>query len=236
MEGFEKTKKNREMEESNQKIVRIIGVLFLVQMAAAVLSYSVILDPILYKPDFLAELAGSSTKVIIAMLSDLICGASVFAIAVLLYPILKRYSERIALWYVGQRLTELVGFMVSGFLLLSMLKIGQEIADLPGAESSVKSIAYYFRNARGNLQDISLLIYCLGAWPFYGLLYHYKLLPRFISAWGLVGVTLLFIEILANIFGTSVGGMMIMMPLGLNEIFLGIWLIIRGLNTSRSST
>lgn len=219
------------MKKSNRKLIRIVGILFLVQMAAAVLSYSVILDPILYQSDFLGALAANSTKVIIAMLSDLACGAAVFAIAVLLYPILKRYSERIALWYVGQRLTELVCFMVSGFLLLTLLNIGQEIADTAGAESlHEEHIALYFRSARGHVQDISLLVYCLGAWSFYGLLYHYQLVPRFISAWGFLGVTLLFIEILANVFGTSAGGMMIMMPLGLNEIFLGVWLIIKGLN------
>ena len=75
------------------KTARIVGVLFIVQMAAAVLSYSVILEPILYKANFLSELAANSTMVTMAMLFDLICGASVFAIAVLLFPILKQYSE-----------------------------------------------------------------------------------------------------------------------------------------------
>jgi hypothetical protein len=214
---------------SNQNAVRIVGVLFIVQMAAAVLSYSVILEPILYKADFLNELAANSTMVTMAMLFDLICGASVFAIAILLFPILKHFSERVALWYVGQRLTELVGFMVSGLLLLTLLKIGQDTANATEA-SHLEPIAIYLRNARGNIQNISLLVYCLGAWPFYGLLYYSRLIPRFISVWGLLGVTLLFIEIMASVFGTSAGGMMIMMLLGLNEIFLGIWLIAKGFN------
>lgn len=219
---------------STKMIVRIVGVFFIVQMTAAVLSYSVILEPILYKADFLRELSENSTMVTMAMLFDLICGASVFAIAVLLFPILKQYSERVALWYVGQRLTELVGFMVSGLFLMTLLKIGQETTGVPGAESShLEPIATYLRNARGNIQDISLLIYCLGAWPFYSLLYYSRLIPRIISVWGFVGVTLLFIEILSNTFGGSIGGIMIMgMPLGLNEIFLGIWLIVKGFNPS----
>ncbi|MGI9552455.1 MAG: DUF4386 domain-containing protein [Aurantibacter sp.] len=218
---------------SNQKTVKIVGILFLVQMLAAVLSYSVILEPILYKANFLNELSANSTMVIIAMLLDLICGASVFAIAILLFPILKHFNERVALWYVGQRLTEFMGFMVSGLLLLTLLKIGHDITNKSGLEPShTEAIATYLRNARGNLQNIALLIYCLGAWSFYGLLFYARLLPRFISVWGLLGVTLLFIEIMANVFGTSAGGMMIMMPLGLNEIFLGIWLIAKGFRPS----
>lgn len=218
---------------SNQTIVRIVGVLFLVQMTTAVISYSVILEPILSKPYFLNELAASPTRVRMAMLLDLICGAAVFAIAILLYPILKQYSERVALWYAGQRLTELVGFMVSGILLLTMLKIGQDlVGGAAGEASHLRELGLYLRSTRGSMQNISLLIYCLGAWSFYGLLFYSKLIPRFISIWGLLAVTLLFIEITANLFATSVGGLAIMMPLGLNEIFLGIWLIFKGFNLS----
>ena len=219
--------------DSNRKKVRIVGILFLVQMAAAVLSYSVILDPILYTENFLAELSANATMVTTAMFLDITCGASVFAIAVLLFPILKQLSERVALWYVGQRLTELVGFMISGLLLLTLLTMGQDLTNAAAVESAdVESLGRYLRDARGNIQDIALVVYCLGAWPFYRLLYSSRLIPRFISAWGFLAVTLLFIEIVSNIFGSSVGGMMIMMPLGLNEIFLGIWLIAKGFNSA----
>lgn len=211
---------------------RIVGGLFIVQMAAAALSHTVILQPILYKANFLTELSTNSTKVTLAMMLDLTCGAAVFGIAVLLFPILKRHSERVALWYMGQRLTELVGFMVSGLFLMTLLKIGQEI-DKIGADSvQLETIAIYLRNARGNVQNITLLIYCLGAWSFYGLLFYSRLVPRFISIWGFFGVTLLFVEMVSVIFGDSLGGILIMMPLGLNEIFLGVWLIIKSFNNS----
>ena len=77
---------------SNKKIVRIVGILFLVQMTAAILSYSVILDPILYKKDFLESLSMNNILVTTAVLLDLVVGLSVFGIAVLLYPILKKYN------------------------------------------------------------------------------------------------------------------------------------------------
>ncbi len=223
--------------KSNRNITRIVGVLFIVQMATAVISHSVILQPILYDTNFLGELAANSTMVRIAVIFDLICGASVLAISVLLFPVLKVFSERVAIWYIAQRLTELVSFMISGLLLLTMLKIGLDLTNGYASESNnVETLAIYLRNARGNILNISLLIYCLGAWSFYGLLYYSKLIPRFISLWGILGVTLLFIEILASVFGTSVGGIMIMLPLGLNEIFLGIWLIVKGFNQIQNTT
>lgn len=215
----------------SSSIAKLIGSLFIIQMVAAVFSYSVILEPILYSSNYLNDLATNSDMVILAMLLDLLCGAAVFGIAILFYPILKKASERIALWYVGQRLTEFVGFMVGGLILLTVLKIGTQIGSASLSEKEhLETVAYSLRNARGNIQDISLLIYCLGALSLYGLLFYIKLIPRFISVWGFVAVILLFIEILSNVYGTSIGGMMIMMPLGLNEVFLGIWLIAKGFN------
>lgn len=214
---------------NHNKIAKLIGTLFIVQMAAAVISYSVILEPILYSPNYLQDLSSNANIIRLAALLDLICGAAVFGIAVLFFPTLKQINERIALWYVGQRLTELVGFMVSGLLLFTILKIGTQTENALATEvTQLETIAYYFRNARGNIQNISLLIYCLGAWSLYGLLFHSRLIPRFISVWGLIAVTLLFFEIISNIYGTTVGGILIMMPLGLNEMFLGIWLIVKG--------
>jgi hypothetical protein len=222
---------------SQRKTARLVGMLFIIQLMVAIISYSVILEPILYRTDFLNELATRSTGVTMAMLLDLICGVAVFGIAILLYPILKVFSERVALFYAGQRLTELVGFMVGGFLLMTLLKIGHDIPGTSGTQATqLESIAVYLRQARGQLQNISLLIYCLGAWSFYGLLYYSKLVPRFISAWGFLAAILLFAEIMSNVFGSSLGGMLIMMPMGLNEIFLGIWLIVKGFNAAEGNS
>jgi hypothetical protein len=65
---------------------------------------------------------------------------------------------------------------------------------------------------------------------FYYLLYQSKLIPRFVSVWGFIGVALMlalnFLEIDMSV------GMVLALPIILNEIFLGIWLIVKGLNPS----
>jgi len=217
--------------KSNRNIAILVGILFIVQMITAVISIQFILDPILKDGNFLSELASNTKMTTFGMLLELICGISVFAIAVLLFPILKQFNERVAIWYVGQRVTELVCFMVSGIVILTLLKISQDILNKSIVESThLKTIANTLLNVRVNIQIISLLIYCFGAWSFYGLLYYSKIIPRFISVWGLLGVTLLFIEVLSNTFDISVGGILIMIPLGLNELFLGFWLILKGFN------
>jgi uncharacterized protein DUF4386 len=220
---------------NNKIIARSIGVLLIAQMTAAVLSYSVILPPILHKKDFLDSLSINSTLVTIAMLLDLAVGLSTFGIAVLLYPVLKKYSERMALWFLGLRLNEVINYVIGGVLLLTVLSIGVDYQQVDPSEAEhFEILSTYLLRARGNTQLIGLLIYCFGTSMLYYLLFHTKLIPRFISVWGLIGVILLFAEVISNIFNESLGGLIIMMPLGLNEIFFGIWLIIRGFNPTQT--
>ena len=218
-------------KNSLKKITRFVGVLFLVQMIAASVSHSAMLAPILREEDFLTSISTNSTTVTFAMLLDLLCGLAVFGISVLLYPILKKYNESIALWYVGLRLNEWICLMISGILLLTILSISRDFVQtgLP-ANSYLQALGKYLLDARGFTKILMLLGFCLSGIPFYYLLFKEKLLPRFISIWGMIGIGLLFIEVVSNIFGHSVGGILIMLPMGLNEIFLGIWLIVRGFN------
>jgi hypothetical protein len=202
-------------------------------MITASVSHSAILVPILNTSNFLANVSANSNKVIFAMLLDLVCGLSVFAISVILFPILKKFSESIALWYVGLRLNEWICAIISGVFLLTVLSISKEYVKAGEPEHSyLQTLGKYFLDARGITRTLMLLGFCFSASMFYYLLFKTKLLPRFISIWGLIGVVLLFIEIMSNIFDHSLGGIIIMLPMGLNEIFLGIWLIVKGFNPS----
>ena len=73
----------------------------------------------------------------------------------------------------------------------------------------------------------------LGALAFYYMLYQTRLVPRFISVWGLVAAIAVLATAMLDSFGISPG---ILDYLGvlmlLNELFLGVWLIVRGFNPS----
>jgi len=78
---------------------------------------------------------------------------------------------------------------------------------------------------------MTILVSCLPLFIFYLLLYQLKLVPRFISIWGIAAVPLLLIAVLLAIFDEDTY-MGLMAPGGLNQIFLGGWLIIKGFNSS----
>jgi hypothetical protein len=57
-----------------------------------------------------------------------------------------------------------------------------------------------------------------------------KLIPRFISIWGLIGAAVVLANGLLEWFGFAPGNLGVLMLL--NELFLGVWLIVRGFNPS----
>ena len=85
--------------------------------------------------------------------------------------------------------------------------------------------------ARSVLAEILIpLFFSLGTLLFYNLLYKSKIIPGFISAWGFIGGVL--ILILIFIKPGMIVNIVFVLPIILNEIFLGIWLIVKGFNPS----
>ncbi len=222
--------------QADQLLIKVAGGLLLLQMTTAIVSYSVILDPILYgSTDFLTAVSSNAMMVRLAALLDFITTLAYLGVAVILFPILKRYSERIALWFVSIRLSEFVTLTLSAIFLLSILSISQSyVAAVLPESASLQTLGKQLVNTRIHTQNLNLLAYCFGTSLLFYLLLTSRLIPRFISIWGLIGVAGLLTEIMMSLFGYSTEGFMyyLMMPIGLCEIFLGFWLIVKGLNLS----
>ena len=79
-------------------------------------------------------------------------------------------------------------------------------------------------------------VFSLGALMFYFLLYQSKLVPRFLSVWGLIGAPLLLVASLIRVFGLvslfSPIAALLALPIALNEMVLAVWLIVKGFNPS----
>jgi hypothetical protein len=217
---------------SNKKAARIAGALFLTAMVTSLFGGG-LLESILNAPDYLVSVSANTTQVLIGMSLELINGIAVVGIAVALFPILKRQDEGIALGYVGFRVIESVFCIVGAVIPLSLITLSQEYlkAGASADASSFQTLGALFIAARAHLAGLLIPIFFgLGALLFYYLLYQSKLIPRFISVWGFIGVALMltlnFLEIDMSV------GMILALPIILNEIFLGIWLIVKGFNPS----
>jgi hypothetical protein len=217
---------------SDRQTAIIVAVFFLIGYVVY-LPAAFLLESILTAPDYLISVSANQTQVIMGVLGELANAAAVAGIAILLFPILKKRNETLALWYVVFRALEAVVFIVADVNALSLITLSQEYAAAGAPDTS------YFQ-AAGTLalaqrywvtEVMSPIFFVLSALVFYYLLYQTELLPRFISIWGFIAVALL---IIGNVLGLpfSIIGLLLFLPIMSNEIFLAIWLIVKGFNPS----
>jgi hypothetical protein len=79
-------------------------------------------------------------------------------------------------------------------------------------------------------------VFCLGAVMFYYVVYRSRLVPRWLSGWGLVAAipypTAGLLHLLELIGPYSTVGVLMELPLALQEMVLAVWLIVKGFRPS----
>lgn len=221
---------------STKTIARIVGALFLTLMVAYTLGAIVLIDPILNAPDYLIGFSENKTRVITGVLLELINGIAYIGIAVLVFPILKKLNESLALLYVGLRIIEFAMQIVSDISPLLLTTLSQDFVNAGTPEaSSFQTLGALLQAERYWANQMVFIAYGLGAVVFYYLLHQLKLIPRFLSIWGLIGAPLVLINVMLEIFGNK-PGLILGAQMGLNEIVLGIWLIVKGFKSSTISS
>jgi hypothetical protein len=236
MRKFRQNRNNHQggkpMTHTEKKTAIIVGVLFLTAMVASLLGAGLI-ESVLNTPDFLMNAFPNKSLVVSGVLLELINGMAVVGIAVMMFPLFKKYSEALALGYVSFRIIEAVIAIAAVISPLTLIALSQEYLTAGEAAAPfLQTLGTAFIAARALLVGQLLgIFFSLGALLFYYLLYRSKLVPRFISIWGLIAVALVFSWNLLEIFGIQVSfGIILGLPIILNEIFLGIWLIFKGFN------
>ena len=220
---------------TNRTIAIIVGALFLIAMVASLLGGGLV-ESVITAPDYLMSVSENKTQVIIGVLLELINAIGVVGIGVLMFPILKQHNESIATGYLGIRIVEAAFCAVIVISPLSLITLSQQYltADA-GAAAYYQTVGALSMAERTSVTGLLIpIFFSLGALLFYYLLYQAKLLPRFISVWGFIGAILILILNLLSLnleIGMSIG-MVLALPMILNEIFLGIWLIAKGFNPS----
>ena len=208
-----------------------MGALYLTLNVAFILGAFVFIEPILSASDYLILVSENRTQVVLGVLLELINGVAVVGIAVLMFPILRQRFKSLALGYVGFRIIEFVMVTLTDISMLSLLTLSEEFVRAGAPEaSSFQTLGTLLLAERSWAFQMLLIAFGLGALLFYYMLYQLKLIPRFISVWGLIGTTLVLAKIMFDMFGLSLVDLGVLMLL--NELFLGVWLIVKGFNPS----
>ena len=191
--------------KSTKRIAVIVGLLFLVSTLTFMIGSNLIRS-------FLIDVSQNKSPLFMGVILEIICGVAVVGIGVLMFPILKLFNKRLALGYVIFRIIECTIIIVGGIYLLSLLEF------------------------MWKYEMIIFVFTALGGLIFSYLLYLSKLIPRYLSGLGILGYAILFLGAALNMFGLlnikDGAGMLIYLPGGLFELFLPIWLFVKGFNSS----
>ncbi len=221
----------------NKKIAVTVGVLFLTAMTASLVGGGLV-ESVISVSDTFTAISKNETLLVVGVLLELVNSIAVIGIGVLLFSVLKRHNETLATGYLSLRIVEAVFCSVIAISPLSLIGLSQEYSSA-GINSANFQVARALSIAE-RTSVVSLLIpvfFCLGAFLLYFLLYQSKLLPRFISVWGGIATVLILTLNLLPIFGLEISigiSLMFALPMILNEIYMGIWLIIKGFNLPTS--
>ena len=182
--------------------------------------------------DMLGLVAANSSQLTWGAFFTLMMGMSLTAMTVFLYPIFRKDSKELA---VGMLLfrgaLEGSSYFVSTLGLLALIALGNEYAATGAASAALQSmgnVLYQFQDFSGPVHTIMFLI---GAICLYISFYRTRLIPRWLSIWGLIGVVPYMAYALLHFFHLDNGiGVYLQMVLAPQELVMGAWLVIKGFN------
>ena len=203
---------------ADRKAAVWIGVLYIIGTVALVLSV-VVTDAVLTGPAFLAQIAAQPNQLAIGALLVLLAGFALAMVPIVFWPVGKRYNETLAMGYVVFRGgLETVIYIVGALGWLVLIALSKE--------ADTGQLANFVRTTETVIWDQGAITFVLGALMFYFVLYQSRLVPRWLSTWGLVGAALGIVPPLGGMFGLSLG--ILVAPLALQEMVMAVWLIAKG--------
>lgn len=219
---------------SNRKTAIIAGILILIGMVAGILS----IVPSVEGPDYLTEVFANQNQVLSGAFFQFTLVPIYIGFALVLYPIIRKYNKSLAIGFVSFRIIAGVFQIVGVIALPIFILLSQKFI-----ESTASDLLYFqtFGDVLKLGRDLAnhvgvMLATGLGNLILFYVLFKTKLIPRWLSSWGLIGNTLAMLASFLILFRLidviSPHFIVLTIPLVLQEIVLAIWLIVKGFNAS----
>ncbi|MHB1134995.1 MAG: DUF4386 domain-containing protein [Chloroflexota bacterium] len=224
-------------QATNRVNAAIVGVLFIIGTLTGTIA-AIIANPILDAPDYLTNISANESRIIVGTFLVFLMGVACAGIGLALYPIMKKYSTGLAIGVVGFRVAEGILEILGGAITIGLLALSHEFVKAATPDSAYfQTIGAIVKAGDAWLSNgAALLLWCLGALMYYTVFYQYRLVPRWLSGWGLIGITLATIAAVLVMLGIipSFGTVQVIasLPIFPQEIVFAIWLIAKGINPS----
>ena len=233
---------NAEREERTMKVegkmntyrttARIVGAMYLAGFVVGI-GGIVLIQSILGAPDHLATLPANSMLLAIGAVLWLMAAAWDAAHGVLMFPILKQqHNERIAVGYLGFRIMDALFIAIMVLFILIQIPIGSEYLSAGASGASyLQALSFVFMQAQLDTYNIAMTTLGISGLILCYSFYRTQLVPRLLAVWGLVGYATILCGSVLEVLGLNLQTLHAI-PGGLWEVFIGVWLIVKGFNPS----
>jgi hypothetical protein len=213
----------------------LTGTYYVIGTVCGAVGMGVVLGPLLGATDYLRAYGTMGTRVLIASLLYLLQGVSLVAMAAAVYPVLRKASPSAALAYFAARVLEAVIYILTVISLLALVELGTEYVKSGAADAArfhtLGAILLGVSEWTGHIV-LDVAIFPLGALLLYWVFFRRRLVPRWLSGWGLIVAVLYWAAGVLVMFHVitplETPHIMLQAPLGLQEMALAIWLIAKG--------
>ena len=216
---------------SDKNTPRLLGAVFLIVFVASVTA--LILPQTLFSgsmSDSLVNISNNLTLMRVSILVELVTSIGIVVLAVLLYVVLYKQNKIVALVALGWWLVEAATLAVSKVGTSALIPLSLEYVKAGAPDSS------YFQTLGALLYgidrwgyDIHMVFFSLGGILWYTLFLRSRYIPWLLSVWGIVAVSLALIGTVMVWFDTEIIALVI--PNGLFEVAIGLWLVVKGIKS-----
>lgn len=216
------------------KSIRLAGLLILAGMVTGLFSVSPAVDA----TNYLTAAAKSPSQVILAAVFQLAMSLTYIGVAILLYPNIKRFGSTLSIGFLSCRIIAASLSITGTILLLSILALSREYLSNPShPHIALEALGNVLKITRDYINHVFMVIVlCTGNLLCYRLLFQSRLFPRWLSVWGMAGA---FLSVSASVLllhqqvdVISYEYLALNAPTAIQEVVLGIWLIVKGFDYS----
>ena len=211
----------------------VVGVVYLVGFVVGI-GGEMLFTSVLGAPNYLATLSANSLTVAIGAVLWLLAVIGDAAHGVLMFPILKPHGERLAVGYLAARIMDALFIAIMVIFILLQIPLGHEYLNAAAPDLAyLQTLGRLFTQGQLYAYQIGMSTLGVSGLMLCYTLYKAKLLPRWLAVWGLIGYAVIFCGMLSEIMGSGLG-LASSLPGGLWEIFVGLWLVVKGFNAPAS--
>jgi len=184
--------------------------------------------------NILGLVAANSSQLSGVAFFNLMMGILLVAMTVFLYPILRKDSKELAMGMVLFRgALEGTWYFMSTLGFLTFVALGNEYIATGANSADLQSVGNVLNRFQDSLAAIGPIFFLIGATCIYLSFYRTRLIPRWLTVWGFIGVVCSLASALLSFFHVDTGyGLYLEMVLALQEIVMAVWLIVKGFNPS----